>query len=89
MSISLNRDLGKCRIVMSGVCKISLWLGCGKNSRHKSENSYITEIDKVMMPPIELLKCWHQFSYLISLIQQSCREQPSSFGKVLGPVVQS
>ena len=41
------------------------------NIRYKSGNSSTVGIDKVMMPPIELLKCWHQFSHLVSLRQQS------------------
>ena len=36
-----------------------LWLGCDKNIKYKSENSHIVGIDKVMVPPTELFKCWH------------------------------
>ena len=34
-----------------------LYIACGENIRHKSGNSHIVGIAKVMMPPIELLKC--------------------------------
>ena len=49
----------------------------------KSGNCHIVGIDKVMMPPIELLKERHELSSFISLSQDSCSEQSSSFGKLI------
>ena len=69
---------------MSGIWNVCLVLVSGKN-RNNSGNSHIVHvvgIDK-LMSPIELFQCWHQLSSLISLGQQSCSKQFSSFNKVL------
>ena len=50
-----------------------------------SDNSHIIGIDKIMIPPIELLKCRQKFSSLVSLSRQSHSEKSSSFDKILIP----
>ena len=62
-----------------GLFKAWLW----QKHQIKPGNSHVVETDKAMMPPIELLKRWHQISSLVSLRQQSCSELSSSLDNVL------
>ena len=49
---------------MSGILEVYLWLVIGKNIRNNPGNCHIVGIDQIMMSPMELLKCYYQFSFL-------------------------